>query len=253
MKDINNVKLVLSDASAFKDAITNICSLVSETNITLKATHLEIVAMDPANVSLLVFKMTTSEFAQYNRGGEEDVTFGLKLTELKSVLARGKNKDDVLTLSIDGNQLKVSFVGKSKKDFTLPLIDTGTKVTKVPELKFNAEVTIDNAELRDAVDDVAVVSDAVEFRVKDGLFVVSGSGDQSKAMSETKGAVKVIIDGLPAKSKYSLEYINKMLGSKLSKNVKVNLGDAYPLKLSYVNDKGSISLMHILAPRVDND
>jgi DNA polymerase III sliding clamp (beta) subunit (PCNA family) len=144
-------------------------------------------------------------------------------------------------------------VGKSKKDFTLPLIDTGTKVTKVPELKFNAEVTIDNAELRDAVDDVAVVSDAVEFRVKDGLFVVSGSGDQSKAMSETKGAVKVIIDGLPAKSKYSLEYINKMLGSKLSKNVKVNLGDAYPLKLSYVNDKGSISLMHILAPRVDND
>lgn len=253
MSNINGVKLVLSDPTTFKDAITNISGLVTETNITLKPTHLEIVSMDAANVSLLIFKMMSSEFAQYNTGSEEDVTFGLKLSELKSVLSRGKTKDDVLTLSIDGNQLKIGFVGKTKKDFTLPLIDTGIKTTKVPNLNFNAEITIDNLELRDAVDDVKIVSEAVEFRVKDGLFIVSGAGAQSKAMSETKGVVKVLDANKTAASKYSLEYVDKMLGSKLSKSVKIGLGSEYPLKISYTNDKGTISLVHVLAPRVDTD
>jgi len=253
MNNINNVKLVLSDSATFKDAINSISGLVTETNITLKPTHLEIVAMEAANVGMIIFKMMNTEFAEYKIGDSEEATFGLKLSDFKSVLSRGKEKDQVLTLSIDGNQLKISFVGKTKKDFTLPLIDTGVKATKIPNLNFNAEITIDNSELRDAVDDVSIVSEAVEFKVEKGIFIVSGAGDQSKAMSETKGTVKVIEAEKSAKSKFSIEYINKMLNSKLNKVVKVGLGSGYPLKLSYVNDKGSISLTYILAPRVDND
>lgn len=252
MEQINGVRLVLSDSATFKDSISSICTLISEANIVLKPTHLEIVAMEAANVGMIIFKMTASEFSEY-KIGEKESSFGLKLGDLKQILSRGKDKDQVLTLSVEGNQLKISFSGKIKKDFTLPLIDVDKKVTKIPDLKFNAEITIDNSELRDAVEDVAIVADAVDFKVEQGLFIVSGAGDQSKAISETRGVIKVIEAEKTAHSKFSLEYVNKMLGTKLSKTVKVSLGVEYPLKLSYINDKASISIVYILAPRVSND
>jgi proliferating cell nuclear antigen len=251
MSDINGVRLVIAEPQVFKDAIDSVSKLVDETNIILKSTHLEIVAMDPANIALVVLKMTKSEFTEYETGGE-DTTFGLKLSSLKQMLTRGKEKDQVLTLSINGNQLKITFTGKSKKDFTLPLIDIEKRVQKVPDLKFNAEISIDNAELRDAVDDVAIVSDALSFVVDGSKFIVSGAGDQSKATTETKGGIRLIEKDKAARAKYSLEYVNKMISTKLSKNVKLFLGSDYPLKLSYVNDKGSISIDFVLAPRVDN-
>lgn len=247
---MKNVKLVIAEPQSFTDSIGSINKLVEETNIVVKPTHIEVVAMDPANVAMVIFKMQASEFVEYSV--EEEATFGLKLSTLKQVLSRG-NKDNILTLVFSDN-LKVMFSGKTKKDFTLPLIDTGNKPQKIPDLKFNAEITLDNSELRDAIADVSIMGESCNLTVEADKFVISGSGDTgNKAITETKGSISLIDKSKPAKSKYSIEYIDKMVATKLSKTAKVFLGSDYPLKLHYANDKGSISIDFILAPRVDND
>ena len=57
----------------------------------------------------------------------------------------------------------------------------------------------------------------------------------------------------PAKAKYSVEYLKKMInGSKLADTVTIQFNKDYPLKLDYKTvDK--LSLSFILAPRVEND
>jgi hypothetical protein len=100
--------------------------------------------------------------------------------------------------------------------------------------------------------DVSIVADATEFKVKDGKFIVSAAGDMGKAVSETKGVVKVLGESKDALSKYSIEYLNNMLGVKF-KNVKLSLAKTYPLRLDYASDDRFTTITYILAPRVDND
>ena len=82
------------------------------------------------------------------------------------------------------------------------------------------------------------------------LGVLAACGDneqtQSKPAAVTKEDVKI-------KSKYSIEYLNKMIGgSKLSDSVTLQLNNDYPLKIEYkAIDK--VDLAFILAPRVEND
>lgn len=252
MTKVNDVKLVIAEPQAFIDCIGSICKLVDETNIVVKPTHVEIMAMDPANVAMVVFKMMSSEFVEYKVEGESgESVFGLKLSGLRQILSRG-GKDNILTLVIQNNQLVVVFSGKTRKQFTLSLIDVDSKA-KMPSLTFNSEVIIENSELKDAIADATIVGEAAELKVEVDKFIVSATSDSgSKMFTETKSTSINRINTKDAKAKYSIEYLDKMTGTKLAKNVKVHLGIDYPLKLTYVNDKGSISIEYILAPRVDN-
>lgn len=247
---MEEVKLVIAEPQNFTDSISAINKLVEETNIVVKSTHLEIVAMDPANVAMVIFKMASSEFVEY-KSGTQDSIFGLKLSTLKQVLSRG-SKDNILTL-VFTDKLVVTFSGKTHKQFTVPLIDTGLKAQKIPDLKFGAEVVIDNSELRDAIADVSIVGEAAEFKVEVDKFIISGSGDSSKAVTETKGSINFVGDKKTLKSKYSIEYLDKMISTKLSKSAKIYLSSEYPIKIHYVNEKATISIDFVLAPRVDNN
>ena len=247
---ITGVKLVLSDPQVFSECIGAVSKLVDEATIKATPTHIEITAMDPANVALISFRMESRAFLEYSIS--EDTSFAIKLGSLKQVLSR-REKDGTVSLAVDNNQLKIVLNGKSRKEFILPLIELEEKQQKMPELKFGFEVILDNAEFREAVADVAIVAESCEFRIADKKFVVSGAGDSSRAVSDTKGVVKELGEDKTAKAKYGIEYLDKMLGTKLSKNAKLYLAKDYPMKLSYVSDNGTVSIEYLLAPRIEND
>lgn len=257
MVDENIVKIGLSDATMFKDCINTVNSLVAETKITLDEMGFNIVCIDPANVCLLAFKMAKSEFVEWTVSA--DTTFAIKVSDIKSALGRTKDKDTAVYLQLADNRLTVTLMGKNgkKKEFILPTLDLEDKEQKMPDLKdFTATVTMDNAELKDGIADVAIVAEAIEFNVANKKFSVAGAGDILKANSEMEANVsEQSKDGKPVafKSKYSIEYLNKIVACKVSKNVKIQLAKDYPLKCSYINDKGTISMALILAPRMSND
>ena len=63
---------------------------------------------------------------------------------------------------------------------------------------------------------------------------------------------EVNIQAEEATSKYSLEYLQKMIkGTKLTDKVVLNFGNDYPLKLEFNTPKMSLSF--ILAPRVETE
>ena len=248
------MKIVLAEPKYFKESIFIISDLVTEAKFKATADGLEMVAMDPANVAMVIFKMLSSCFTQYDLKKDEEVA--INLNNLKQMLKRAKG-DDVMTLeTTEDNKLKITLKSNTVRSFSLPTLELEEKEQKVPELTFPISVEMDSSLLSESIEDVNVVAESVTFLGEKNLLLVKAEGDLSKAFIEIKSddhtTIKTDSDD-KFKAKYSLEYLKKMIsGGKLSDKATLFFNTDYPLKLEYkIVDK--VMLSFILAPRVDND
>jgi len=245
------MKLTLAEPKYLKDSIAIISELVSEGRFKITKESIELVAMDPANVAMVIFKLLSSSFTEYNV--EKDTEISINLSNLKSILRRTK-PTDMITLEMENNRLKIQIKGTSTRSFLLPLIDIEEKQQKIPELNFSVSIKTNAEILNDAIEDVDVVGESVMFEADKGKFIISSEGDLSQAKIEMKEGQEIKINAKDkVKSRYSIEYLKKMIdGSKLADNVDIYFNKDYPLRLDYKTvDK--IQLSFILAPRVEND
>lgn len=247
------MKLVLTEPRYFKDSISIISDLVTEAKFKINSDGLELIAMDPANVAMVIFKLLSSCFSQYQIEKPEELA--INLNNLKQVLRRIKS-DDVLTLETEENKLRIQLKGNATRSFSIPLIELEDKEQKVPELSFPISIETDVSVLTESVEDVNVVAESVTFLAEKNQFVVKAEGDLSKAFIEIKPDEETAIrtESLDKfKAKYSLEYLKKMIaGAKLTNKVSLHFNNDYPLKIEY-KQMDKLMLSFILAPRVDND
>ncbi|MBI2658601.1 proliferating cell nuclear antigen (pcna) [Candidatus Woesearchaeota archaeon] len=248
------MRLTLAEPSYLKESISIISDLVNEARFKITPNAIELVAMDPANVAMVVFKLLSSCFSEYDV--KKDIEIGINLSNLKQVLRRASPKD-MLTIEMDDdNRLKIQLESATTRTFNLPIIDLEEKEQKVPELKFPVTIKTSSSVLNEAIADVDVVGESVAFIAEPKKFILQAEGDLNRARIEIRedDATKVSINGdEKIKAKYSIEYLKKMInGSKLSDDVVVQFSKDYPLKLEYKTvDK--VMLSFILAPRVEND
>ena len=248
------MKLTLAEPKYLKDSISIISDLVNEARFKVTPEAIELVAMDPANVAMVIFKLLSSAFTEYDV--KEDVEISINLGNLKQILRRA-NPNDMLTLETgEENKLKVQLKGATQRTFNLPIIELEEKEQKVPELKFPVTVTTSSTILSEAIEDVDIVAESVTFMADAEKFSINAEGDLSQANIEVKAGdnTKIDVEGSEKiKSKYSIEYLKKMMGgSKLADEVTVNFNKDYPLKIDYKTvDK--VLLSFILAPRVENE
>ncbi len=247
------MKLVLADSTLLKDSITVISELVHEARFKVTKDGLELVAMDPANVAMVVYKLLSSAFAEYEL--KQDTELGINLTSFKQILKRAK-ANDIVTLELQENKLKIQFKGDSVRTFSMPIIDLEEKEQRVPNLSFPVSVHTHSKKLNEAIDDADIVAESVTFAAEPDLFTIQAEGDLSKANIEIKAddVTKITAEtSAKVKAKYSIEYLKKIIqGSKLADQASVYFNQDYPLKVEYkVIDK--LLLSFILAPRVEND
>ena len=75
-----NMKISMADGDMLKDSISLVSDIINETNLYVKKDGLEIVAMDPANVAMVVLKLKSGMFTEYSVGNEFSI--GLNLLNL---------------------------------------------------------------------------------------------------------------------------------------------------------------------------
>lgn len=247
------MKLTLAEPKYFKDSITIISDLVNEARFKITPQAIELVAMDPANVAMVIFKLFSTTFTEYEV--PKEVELGINLSNLKSILKRC-SANDMLTLEMEENKLKIILKGKAKRTFSIPIIELDDREQKIPDLKFPLSITTSSSNLNDAIEDVDVVAESVQFIAEADKFIVAAEGDLSKAKVELLADEETKIQnesGSSQKAKYSIEYLKKMIsGSKLSDNVRIQFNNDYPLKIQYTA-VDRVHLEFILAPRVDQD
>ena len=247
------MKLTLSESKYLKDSIAIISELVNEATFKVKPEGLEMIAMDPANVAMVVFKLLSSCFSEYNI--EKATSISINLNNFKQILRRAK-PNDAITLESNNGKLEITLKSDSVRKFSLPLIDLDEKEKKVPDLKFPITIKTHASILGDAIEDVGIVAESVSFVGNASKMMIVAEGDLSKAEIEVLPDDRTRIDASGSeevRAKYSVEYLKKMIaGSKISDDVKIQFNKDYPLHIEFkAVDKAMISF--ILAPRVDND
>ncbi len=247
------MRLTLAEPNYLRDSVTIISELVNEASFKIKTNSIELVAMDPANVAMVIFKMLSSAFTEYKVDKETEIA--INLANLRQILKRAKSSD-ALSIEIEEDKLKLTLEGATKRTFFLPIIDLEDKEQRIPDLHFPVTIKTKTSVLVDAIEDVDVVAESVSFIVEPKVMTILAEGDLSKAKIEipSKGDT-IIVSDTPDKirAKYSIEYLKKMMSAaKISDDVTLQFNKDYPLKLEYKSvDK--LFLSFILAPRVEND
>jgi proliferating cell nuclear antigen len=235
----------LDKPKILSDAINIISELVNEVKIKITSEGFSIVAVDPANVSLVIFKLPRYAFSQYE---DENQVWGVNLSDLKKILKRATTGASIV-FEQEENQLKISIFDKIKRVFNMSLIEIDNEDKNEPELNFSCKVEMDSTTFTQAIEDCDVVADTCNLICGNGFFIVEGSGNLNSARAEFSGD-EAKMQGV-GKSKYSLEYLKKFIkAAKISDKVIINFSEDYPLRLDFPgNDMG---IGFILAPRVDN-
>ncbi|MEK6875002.1 MAG: proliferating cell nuclear antigen (pcna) [Nanoarchaeota archaeon] len=247
------MKLTLIDPAYLKDSIAVISELVNEARFKITKNSIELVAMDPANVAMVVFKLLASCFSEYTL--EKDTEICIDLNNLKQILRRVKPSDQ-LTLSLEeDNMLHIILASSSTRTFSVPIIEMDKREQRVPQLDLPVSIKMLCNTLNDAIEDVGIVAESVAFTAHPDKLVIRAEGDLSKANVDIPASKDTIITTSHERlrARYSIEYLKKMMnGSKLAETVEISFNQDYPLRLDYkVVDR--VLLAFILAPRVEDD
>jgi len=239
-------KAVTKDISILRNSLDSVSSLVTEGTFKINSNGIGLIAMDPASVAMVIYNLLATSFDTFEV--KEEGTISFNISQFVSILKRAST-NDIVTIESDGTRLKITMEGATKRTFTLPLMDIRNNEQKIPELKFNSEVEFDAKILKDSIKDVSMVSDCVQFVTGEEGLIVSGTSEGSEVKTKITNAK---ISGV-ASSKYSVDYLDKMMGaSKIADKLKISFSDDYPLRLDYkALDK--LQMSFILAPRVDTD
>jgi len=246
------MKLTLAEPRFLKDSIGIISDLVTDVRMKIDKDQIQIIAMDPANVAMIVFRLLSSAFVEYTL--DHELNIAVNLDQFRQILKRAKPSDSIiLELDEEKNRLKISLAGETNRNFNLALIDLEEREQKIPDLKFPVRVEMPTFMFDEAIEDMDIISDSVCLHAEDGSFIINAAGNTSDGTVQFSNdeAISIIASG-KTKAKYSLEYMKKIIkGSKLADKVSVEFGQDYPLKVEYrITDK--LLLSTILAPRVEN-
>jgi len=241
------MRLKLDDPTLFSKSIDLISDLVLEAKIKINEFGLSIVAIDPANVSMISLKIPKSSFSEFE---SEDESLGVNMESLKKTLKRCKSTSQLI-LEKNENKLELKIEDKTKKNFSLNLIEIDSEDKEFPShLEFTTKVETNGNELIESIEDAAVVSDSCLFISLDGKFIVEAK-DLNSVKTEFSTDVAAI-EGANAKSRYGIDYLTKFLkASKHFSSTVLNFSSDHPLRVDF--SSSLMTLSFLLAPRIETD
>lgn len=242
------MQLRLDYPKMFSEIVGIISELVIEVRIKVNKEGMSIIAIDPANVAMVAFRLPAASFSEFEVQGEE--VLGVSLEDLKAVLRRIKI-GTVLILTKEENELKILLKDKVTREFNLALIEIEGEEKKLPILEFVSKIEMSSVDFSEVIEDCSVVADSCSFVTEANRFQIKAKGSLNSFKSEfSSDELNIIAEN--AQSKYSLEYLQKMVrATKLNDKVKINFSTDYPLKLDFVTP--TLELSFILAPRVESE
>ncbi len=242
----------LDNPKLLADSISLLSDLVLEVKAKINKNGFEITAIDPANVALISLKIPAKVFSQFELDKNKEEELGLNLEDLKQVLRRA-SPNSPLIIERKDNTIRLKIREKSKRAFSLALIDIEAEEKQIPNLNFLSKIELDSRSFSESINDASIVADSCSFNASENLFLIEAKGTLNSAKTEFNSDEIKIDSKENSKSKYSLDYLVKFAkASKLSDKVKINFSNDYPARFDFVNKEG-IELSFILAPRVEEE
>ncbi|MFC7070452.1 DNA polymerase sliding clamp [Halobaculum lipolyticum] len=240
-------------ASTLRDALDSVSVLVDECKIRLNEDELAIRAVDPANVGMVDLTLEAAAFESYEADGG---VIGVNLNRLEDIAGMA-NSGDLVQLELDEEtrKLHIQIDGLS---YTLALIDPDSirQEPDIPDLDLPAEIVVEGAQIDRGIKAADMVSDHIRLRVDEAeeAFFIEAEGDTDDVDLRLDREDLIDLQSGPADSLFSLDYLkdmNKAIPSDAE--VRVELGEEFPVKLHYEFGEGMGQVTYMLAPRIQSD
>jgi len=241
-------------ARTLREVFAAISTLIDEVTFNVSPEGIRLRAMDPSRVAMVDFVMERSAFEEFV--AEESFKLGLNVSELLKLLKRA-GRDESVELFFDENtgQLKVTIRGKYTRTFNMPTLEASEEEVPTPRITFNASATLTTDGLRQALEDVALVSDHVRIEADKEKVMMNGKGDLMGATIELKKGSDTLLSlevKEPTKATFSLSYLSEIVkaAAATSDVVTIEFSTDMPIKLDFKQPYEG-KLTYYLAPRIE--
>jgi proliferating cell nuclear antigen len=228
-------KAELDDVGLIQDSMKTISDLISEGLFQLTDDGIKLVAADPAMVALVDFDIEEDVFESFSL--DEDTKIGLNLENFYSILRRANSNDTIVfEVKEDDSRFHITLENSSTRNFSLPILNLSEDdIPSTEDLEFEFSADLDASVIESAVKDAMVVGDSVVIEADDSGISISSEGDQSNVDFQIDSNADEVLEikGGKARSMFSLDYLNSMIGAKrLSNTVSIHLGNDFPMRLA---------------------
>ncbi len=248
------IKLVVKDAKEFYKCIDAIGVLINEGLFTIDKEKFFLRATDPSQISLVDFVMPKGAFEEFivdiGQESASKLSFGVNVSNLLQILSHA-NPDDKLSIEVKEGKpsILLEFIGRTKRSFTIPLIDVSDQQHPLPQIPFDVTVQVSPEQLISGIKDAALFSSHITLMVTGDKFILDTQSSKGKFKQEVE-AGDIVISGGKARAMFPLDYLQNMIKNARS-TITLKLKDDMPIEISYTI--GSAAVRYYLAPRVDSE
>lgn len=244
----------VTDSRLLRDVFSAISTLVDEATFDVSPEEIRLRAMDPSRVAMVDFLMKKTAFDEYS--ASEGMKICLNMTELLRLLKRA-GRDESVELSFDEKtgQLGVVVKGRYTRSFNMRTLEAAEEEVPTPNITFNARVTLTTDGMRQALDDVALVSDHVRIETDGEKLLMNSKGDLMGANIEMqKGSESLLSLDVkePSRATFSLSYLTEIVkaAGATSDVVTIEFSTDMPIRLDFKQQYDG-KLVYYLAPRIE--
>lgn len=247
----------LENAATFTMVFQHIKNFADFINMTISEEKLYIQAMDTSKISVFEVKLMPSFFSTFELSESE--TIGVNVSLFHKILSV-RNKSQKINLETEGgDRLNVSYISDDvsvfNKDLQIPLVDIDEELFGIPEMEYNVSINLASSKFSDIINDLKLFDDTIIIDCRDEKVVIGSNTNESGKMSVTLNEKN--IKEYSKEDDLNASYALKMLiyvtiYSKIIDEVKLELSDGVPLKITYkVDPVGSEFIFH-LAPKIND-
>ena len=231
-------------SSVFSDMISATAEVCDEAVIQFDKDGVKLCQADNALVCVTGFSIPSKAFTTYEISAPMKV--GVSLTTLKEVLKRVKT--DRFSFEISGGKIVIrtasGYGNAPLRMMEVPIIEVlNDDIPPIGELKYDKTIDVEKSHFSDALKDALLYGDSLEIEAGGNKLVMRGQSDVGKC--EVVVGLKEISTTEKAKTKFSLEYLQKM---RFSGSIKLSLGTDVPAR--FEESGNNYEHYYVLAPRV---
>lgn len=251
----------LEQASTLKRVIECIKDLITDCNLECTDQGISLQALETSHIVLVSMLLEKDGFSSYRN--DRNLTLGINLNSLATVLKCAGNDDTVTLRASDDSMLSITFEDTKRdriSEFNLKLMNIDQDYLTIPDATYETTVTMPSVELQKICRDFTSFSDSLRIESKkEGVkFSCEGeSGDGSvhlKAhndLDDPDQSVTIEVDE-PLSPLFNLKYFNNITkASSLSTTVTFKLSKNMPSLFEYTMPSGQFK--YFFAPKIDEE
>lgn len=233
-----------------KEAVEVLSSIADDGKFNLTKDGISTKITDTAHVAMLHLTLNKKAFEEFKA---DECALGIDIHKLKEVIKlTGPGETVEIQQDEDKNRLILNIGNITRR---MALIDTGgMSEPKIPSLTLPALVTINTDEAKRGIRASEPVSDHIELKVTPDGFELTAMGDtDTVSLKLHKDLLEKLECKEDVRSLFSLDYLSKVVKTVSSPNIRLHLGNDYPIDMEFDIVGGNGHVRYMLAPRIESE